>query len=146
MWSGHLFIGTKKRGVQAQASPADYSLGSPESRAVARAWADAKNRRNSEDRQRDDYAVLLYLMAFELHGQTYPDRSAFSATSIGIRGKELRDKICGPIVPVHEDPAYSRRTDASGEFQYCFYREPRAGDLLRWEHVRIMRGPEMHES
>lgn len=83
---------------------------------------------------------------FELHGRTYPHWSILSATSIGIRGKELRDKICGPIVPLHEDPAYSRRTDASGEFQHCFYREPRAGDLLRWEHVRVMYGPEMRAS
>jgi len=120
-------------------SPADYSLGSPESRAIARAWADAKNPRNSEDRQRDDDALLLYSMAFELHGRTHPDWSTFSATSIAATGKELRDNICGPIVPLHEDPTYSRRTDASGEFQHCFDREPRAGDLLRWEHVRTMR-------
>jgi len=121
-----------------QASPADYSLGSPKSRAIARAWADAKNPRNSEDRQRDDDAILLYSMAFELNGRTHPDWSTFSATSIAARGKELRDNIYGPIVPLHEDPTYSRRTDASGEFQRCFYREPRAGDLLRWEHVRIL--------
>jgi hypothetical protein len=129
-----------------QASPADYSLGSPKSRAIARAWADAKNPRNSEDRQRDDDAILLYSMAFELNGRTHPDWSTFSATSIAARGKELRDNIYGPIVPLHEDPTYSRRTDASGEFQRCFYREPRAGDLLRWEHVRTMRGPEMQAS
>jgi hypothetical protein len=36
-------------------------------------------------------------------------------------------------------------THASSEFRYCFNREPVEGDLLRWEHVRAMCGPEINE-
>ena len=32
------------------------------------------------------------------------------------------------------------------EFEHCFCREPVKGDLLRWEHVRVMRGPEFNEA
>jgi hypothetical protein len=64
---------------------------------------------------------------------------------MGIRGKELRDQIYGPIVPLHEDPSWTRWARASGKFTRCFGREPKEGDLLRWEHVRMMYGPEMNE-
>jgi hypothetical protein len=128
-----------------EASPADYPLGSPQSRAVARAWAEAKDPRSSEDVQRDEDALQLYHMTFELYGQVYPDWSAIQHRAILVRANELRLQKYGPIVPLHERPTWSQRTRASGEFESCFDREPKAGDLLRWEHVRTRRGPEMNE-
>ena len=42
--------------AQTEASPADYPLGSPQSRAVARAWVEARNPGIREDLQRDEDA------------------------------------------------------------------------------------------
>jgi hypothetical protein len=57
----------------------------------------------------------------------------------------LQRQKYGPIIPVHECPGWSQWTHASSEFRHCFNREPVEGDLLRWEHVRAMRGPEINE-
>ena len=46
-----------------------------QSRAIARAWVEAKSPRNREELQRDEDAVLLYQMKYELHGPVYPDYS-----------------------------------------------------------------------
>ena len=70
-------------------SPADYPLGSPQSRAAARAWAEARNPGISQDVQRDEDALQLYEMIFELNGQVYPDWRAIQDSPIGLRGKEL---------------------------------------------------------
>ncbi len=95
--------------------------------------------------QFDKDALELYPIQFELHGKTYPDYSVFEQTSIAIRGRELVYQICGPIVPAHKDPKWNQRTSASREFKWCFQREPVEGDLLRCEHVRMMRGPEVND-
>lgn len=92
-----------------------------------------------------DDALRLYEMAFELNGEVHPNWRSIEESSIGIRGKELRFQKYGLIVPLHQCPDWNRRTHASGEFQSCFDREPVEGDLLRWEHVRTMRGPELNE-
>ena len=128
------------------ASPADFPLGSPHSRALARAWAEAKSPRSSEDVQRDGDALQLYHMMFELYGQTYPDSNAIRNHPIIVRASELGSTKYAPIVPLHKCPSWSRSTKASREFERCFYREPKAGDLLRWQHVSLMRGPEMNEA
>jgi hypothetical protein len=95
--------------------------------------------------QFDKDALELYPIQFELHGKTYPDHTVFEQTSIAIRGRELVHQICGPIIPVHKDPKWNQRTSASREFKCCFEREPVEGDLLRCEHIRVMRGAEMNE-
>jgi hypothetical protein len=95
--------------------------------------------------QFNDDALWLYEMAFELNGEVHPNWRSIEESSIGIRGKELRFQKYGPIVPLHQCPDWSRRTHANGEFQSCFDREPIEGDLLRCEHVRTMRGPELNE-
>ena len=94
--------------------------------------------------QLDKDALDLYQMNFHLSGRVYPDYSVFEQTPIAIRGRELVRQICGPVVPAHKDPSWNQRTFASGEFVHCFYRQPVNGDLLRWEHVRVMRGPEIN--
>src|SRR2546423_9460716 len=119
-----------------EASPADFPLGSPQSRALARAWAEAKNPRSKKDVQRDEDALQLYEMMVELNGQVYPDYSVIEKMPIIVRANKLRLRKYGPIIPLHECPGWNRWTIASSEFEFCFDREPKAGDLLRWEHVR----------
>jgi hypothetical protein len=80
-------------------------------------------------------------MQFELCGNVYPDSSAFHEKPIAVRGRELVRKT---IVPAHEDPKWNQRTAASSRFVHCFNREPAEGDLLRWEHVRVINGPEFN--
>ena len=101
--------------------------------------------RASHSVQFDEDAVQLYDMAFELHGQVHPDWRTIREAPIGIRGEELQRQKYGPIIPVHECPGWSQWTHSSSEFRHCFNREPVEGDLLRWEHVRAMRGPEINE-
>lgn len=128
------------------ASPADYPLGSTQSRAIARAWVEAKSPRNHEKLQRDEDALLLYQMKYELHGPVYPDYSVVEKLPIFVHANELRLQKYGPILPAHEWPtAWNESTQASREFRRCFGRDPKAGDLLRWEHVRVMRGAELYE-
>jgi hypothetical protein len=52
-----------------------------------------------------------------------------------LRGQELRDALYGPIIPATLDEHLKRYTRASGEFELAFGREPKAGDILRLEHV-----------
>jgi hypothetical protein len=93
----------------------------------------------------DEDALQLYEMQFYLSGSVHPDGRDLMATPIGIRSREVHEQRYGPIVPVHLCPGWSEATTASREFRHCFYREPIAGDLMRWEHVRTMRGPELNE-
>jgi hypothetical protein len=44
-----------------------------------------------------------------------------------------------------KDPSWRRWTRASSEFQHCSTANQWKGNLLRSEHVRLMRGPEMNE-
>ena len=138
--------GSKPKLIAAmEASPADFPLGSPQSRALARAWAEAKNPKSRKEVQRDQDALELYQMTLQLNGRTYPDRTIIQNLPIMLRAKELRLLKYGPVIPIHECPEWSRWTSSSHEFELCFGREPKMGDLLRWEHVRTMRGPEMNE-
>jgi hypothetical protein len=102
-------------------------------------------RLGSQSTEADDDALQLYEMQFYLYGRVHPDGRDLMATPIGIRGRELHEQKYGPIIPVHLCPGWSEGTTTSREFEHCFHHEPNAGDLLRWEHVRTMRGPEMNE-
>jgi hypothetical protein len=50
----------------------------------------------------------------------------------------LRDVLYGPIIPACLDEHIKRYTRASGEFELAFGREPKAGDMLRYEEVLVM--------
>jgi hypothetical protein len=102
-------------------------------------------RLGNQSTEADYDALQLYEMQFYLYGRVHPDGRDLMATPIGIRGRELHEQKYGPIIPVHLRPGWSEGTTTSREFEHCFHHEPNAGDLLRWEHVRTMRGPEMNE-
>jgi len=59
-----------------------------------------------------------------------------------IRGGDLRKKIYGPIIPAHLDQRLTRYTRASGEFELAFGREPKAGDVLSYQHLSLTHSPE----
>lgn len=56
----------------------------------------------------------------------------------------MRDKLYGPIIPAYLDEHIKRYTRASGEFEFAFGREPKPGDILRYEHLAQMHSPEVH--
>ena len=58
----------------------------------------------------------------------------------------MRDGIFGPVIPAHLDEHLKRYTRASGEFELAFGLEPKAGDMLRYEHVALMHSPEIYTS
>jgi hypothetical protein len=58
------------------------------------------------------------------------------------RGRELHEKRYGPIVPAYLDSHLKRSTPASIEFEFVFDREPRAGEILRFEHVTTLHAPQ----
>jgi hypothetical protein len=59
-------------------------------------------------------------------------------TATYLRGRELRDALYGPITPATLDEHLKRYTRASGEFELAFGREPMAGDILHYEHLKLM--------
>lgn len=60
------------------------------------------------------------------------------------RGRELHEKRYGPIVPAYLDPHLKRSTLASIEFEFVFDREPKVGDILRFEHVATLHAAEVN--
>ncbi len=67
-----------------------------------------------------------------------PSCHDIEATAAYKRGRELRNVLYGPIIPAHLDEHIKRYTRASGEFELVFGREPKAGDMLRYEEVLVM--------
>lgn len=130
-----------------ESSPADFPLGSPQSRAAARALLQAKAPRLSQSVQFDDDAYVIYRVVCEHFDATMdPTYHEVEPTEIYTRGKELRDRRHGPIIPIHLDEHAKRSTFASWEFESAFGREPEAGDMLRCYHVGIMRNPELNSA
>ena len=93
----------------------------------------------------DEDARLIYEIQFDICGSDI-DSHDLARTPIAIRGKEPRDQKYGPIIPAHLDEHYKRLTSASAEFEFAFCREPKSGDLLRTEHVWILRLPRFNEA
>ena len=71
-----------------------------------------------------------------------PSYDELQPTGIYKRGQELRNAIYGPIIPAHDDEHLKRYTRASGEFELAFGREPKAGDILCYEHVEKIHSTE----
>ena len=92
-------------------------------------------------RQFDDDALAIYNSEAYLDATMEPSYHDIESTAIYARGKALRDARYGPIVPVHLDEHIKRYTRASGEFELAFGREPKEGDILRYEHVALMHSP-----
>jgi hypothetical protein len=127
-----------------ESSPADFPLGSPQSRAAARALLQAKAPRMSQSVQFDEDAYEIYRVVCEYFDATMdPNYHEVEPTEVYTRGKEVHDRRHGPIIPFHLDEHAKRSTSASWEFESAFCREPEAGDLLCCYHVGIMHDPEL---
>ncbi len=92
-------------------------------------------------REFDDDALAIYLSEAYLDATMQPSYHDIESTALYDRGKALRDKLYGPIIPVHIDDHIKRYTRASGEFELAFGREPRQGDMLHCSHVAMMHSP-----
>jgi hypothetical protein len=113
-------------------SPADFPLGSPESRAAARAILGSINRLNQADRD----ALTLYGGCVYIDARMSPHYQDLENTQIYRRGKELSLLRNGPPLLIHQDPHYLRQTTASLQFEIVFKREPTGGDVLRFDQLR----------
>ena len=117
--------------------PGDFPLGTAQSRAAARALS-SKRSTLSQD---DDDALLVFQSTCHFDASMEPNCSDLKATAVYRRGEQLHDKLCSPVVPAHLDKRAQRSTRASLEFEYTFGHEPVAGDVLAFEHLKIVRGP-----
>jgi hypothetical protein len=94
--------------------------------------------------QFDEDALAIYTGIGYLDATVDPDSHEVTPTAVYARGQALRDALYGPTVPVYLDPHIKRYTRASGEFELAFGREPKAGDILRDQHVILMHNPEVY--
>lgn len=83
----------------------------------------------------DDDALTIYSSMSYLDATLSPTYYDVEPLPIYARGSVLRDELYGPIIPAHLDEELKRYSRASGEFRMAFGREPKAGDVLRYEHV-----------
>jgi hypothetical protein len=113
-------------------SPADFPLGSPESRAAARAILGSMNRLSRSDMD----ARILYGGACYINAMTSPSSSDLAVTDVYRRGKEVYLRRHGPPIPIHLDPHHLRQTNASLRFESVFKREPKAGDVLSFDQLQ----------
>jgi hypothetical protein len=111
--------------------PGDFPLGSPESRAAARALL---QRRTALSPYEADCRVL-YSCTVHLRGDADPDSSWMQTTEVYKRGRVISERIDPPLIPSHLDPEYERRTFASICFWMIHDRVPRPGDILRFEEL-----------
>ena len=113
-------------------SPADFPLGSPESRAAARAILANANQLSQTDMD----AQILCGGACYVNARTSPSSSDLLATDIYRRGEELHLRRNGPPLMTHQDPHHLRLTSASLAFETVFEREPKSGDALSFDQLR----------
>lgn len=121
----------------ATVSPAEYPLGSPESRAAARAMVERRTAMSPEDEE----CLFLYGKGPSIHYRI-AGHEAFYASEAYRRGGEVRDRLYGPIIPTHLDPHAKRSTGASLYFELVHGREPVAGDVFRRSGLEARYSPE----
>jgi hypothetical protein len=92
--------------------------------------------------QFDEDALAIYNSMSYLDATLAPTYDDVEPKPVYTRGKELRDARYGPIIPAHLDGHIKRYSRASGEFELAFGREPKAGDMLRFEDVLVMHSTE----
>jgi hypothetical protein len=92
--------------------------------------------------QFDDDALTIYRGMPYLDATMFPSYDKVQPTEIYARGKELHEKRYGPIIPAYLDSHLKQSTLASIEFEFVFGREPRAGDILRFQHVATLHAPQ----
>jgi hypothetical protein len=86
----------------------------------------------------DEDALAIYSAMSYLDATMSPTYHDVEPTAVYVRGEDLRNAIYGPIIPANLDEHLKRYTRASGEFELAFGREPKAGDMLRFEQVAQM--------
>jgi hypothetical protein len=138
---------TSRDGLRATDSaprPGDFPLGSPKSRAAAR----AKLRGMQEMTPYDSDCFLICSMMDCVNYQHSPNCSDIHDSEVYKRGWELHNKMY-PIIPFHLNPFYKnesryiRCSDAYGVFHALRQRLPFAGDMLHREEVTSVWGVEI---
>jgi hypothetical protein len=110
---------------------ADFPVGSARSRAAARMIFLHRTRLS----ENDEDALCLYGGDVWLHYGMSPGPSELEMSTAYARGREIYEQQHGPPVLAHLDPALQRCTAASIAFERVFQREPKKGDVLRYQDV-----------
>jgi hypothetical protein len=128
-------------------SPADFPLGSPRSRAIARALAQQRTAKPKLSQFDSDARLIYGRMSCPSFG--LPCGAALAPdirhTTVYARGMEVAEMLRGPIIPAHLNQRQKRITRASGEFEICFGREPVAGDVFHYQHIALVHHPDLIE-
>jgi len=111
-------------------SPADFPLGSPQSRAAARALVVARKTPHHLG-QADEDALTIYCGMVYVDVRMTPSYEEIERLDVYARGEELHDARYGPILPKVETDRDWHRTRASSEFEHAFGREPETVEILR---------------
>ncbi len=106
-------------------NPADFPVGSLESRAIARMLFEEMSK-PPELSQYDADCLRLYGGSIYLTARTSPGCGDLAATPPYAHGEELSEQRHSPVVPSHLDPRYKRMTSASFEFERAFRRDRKA--------------------
>ena len=117
--------------------PGDYRIGSAESRAAAKLMLIQRTKLSAYDAD----CYTLYNCAGHL-GQADPDSHWMQGTKAYSRGREVAEALHGPIVPIHLDPDAQRVTFASSMFKIIHGRNPRPGEILRYDDIAGVYAPE----
>ena len=112
--------------------PGDFPIGSLESRAAARAAVEHAKQHNDELPPEDNDALTLYCGAPLLTSGMSPSYPELEATTAYKRGKEVSERLHGPVTPGLPAPSIGT---AALSFKMQFGREPVAGDVLRYQDV-----------
>jgi hypothetical protein len=120
----------------------DFPLGSPESRAAARAMLS----RFQKLSQYDADCLRVYQVTGWLTAGMNPNYHDVEHTAFYKRGSELHDMLYGPVIPYHLNAKAQRANRASIAFESIHGREPVVGDILRYEEVERANSPELYES
>jgi hypothetical protein len=111
--------------------PWDFPLGSPESRAAARAMLHRKSALSPYDLD----CYILYACSWRLSPDADPNCAWIEETEIYQHGKVICDALYGERDPSHLDPVNERTTFASLWFGILHNRLPKPGDILRYEEI-----------
>jgi hypothetical protein len=124
-------------------NPADFPLGSPESRAVARHLVEQANSAE-ELGEYDSDCMTLADATVHFNARMDPNYSEVESTAVYSRGAQLlRERH--PVIPAHLDKHLRRSTTASLYFELFSGREPIAGDVLSFEAIEFLFGAEMRQ-
>jgi hypothetical protein len=119
-------------------SPADFPVGSLESRAIARAVLEYAEGIEPQIPQADQDALTLYRGVGYLNATMQPSYSELERTEVYERGQELSEETA--ISPSNYLQSGSGAV-ATRTFHLGFGRNPASGDLLRFSDVEVIQAP-----